>query len=65
MKAAVVFALEHAGWPALLVDTGGVILRANHSAVKVFGPVVEGEKPLLEIALPRRRASPGPLGLSL
>ena len=47
MKAEVVFALEHAGWPALLVDTGGVILRANQSAVKVFGPVVQGERPLL------------------
>lgn len=47
MKAEVVFALEHAGWPALLVDTGGVILRANQGAVKIFGPVVEGEKPLL------------------
>ncbi len=47
MKAEVVFALEHAGWPALLVDAGGVILRANPSAVKTFGPVVEGEKPLL------------------
>jgi signal transduction histidine kinase len=47
MKVEVAFALENAGWPALLVDTSGVILRANHSAVKVFGPVVEGERPLL------------------
>lgn len=47
MKSDVVFALENAGWPALLVDTGGVILRANQSAVKAFGSVVEGEKPLL------------------
>ncbi|MFO1488153.1 MAG: ATP-binding protein [Verrucomicrobiota bacterium] len=47
MKSEVVFALDHAGWPALLVDSGGVILRANPSAIKVFGSVVEGEKPLL------------------
>lgn len=47
MKSEVVFALENAGWPALLVDAGGVILRANQSAVKTFGSVVEGEKPLL------------------
>ncbi len=47
MKPEVVFALEHAGWPALLVDAGGAILRANQSAVKIFGPVVEGGTPLL------------------
>ena len=47
MKPDVVFALENAGWPALLVDVGGVILRANQSAIKVFGSVVEREKPLL------------------
>ena len=47
MKPDVVFALENAGWPALLVDAGSVILRANQSAIKVFGSVVEREKPLL------------------
>ena len=47
MKPEVVFALENAGWPALLVDAGGVILRANQSAIKVFGSVVERERPLL------------------
>src|SRR5882724_4626976 len=47
MKSDVVFALENAGWPALLVDAGGVILRANQNAIKAFGSVVEREKPLL------------------
>jgi signal transduction histidine kinase len=35
------------GWPALLLDGSGVILRANPAAVKTFGPVLEGEAPLL------------------
>jgi PAS domain-containing protein len=39
--------LENAGWPALLVDESGTILRANPAAVKTFGPVLEGEAPLL------------------
>jgi two-component system cell cycle sensor histidine kinase/response regulator CckA len=47
MKADVVFTLENAGWPALLVDGTGVILRANQAAVRILGPVVEGEAPLL------------------
>jgi len=47
MKHDLGFVLENAGWPALLVDAGGVILRANRSAIKAFGSVVEGEKPLL------------------
>ncbi len=47
MKPDVVFAMENAGWPALLVEAGGTILRANQAAVKVFGQVLEGEAPLL------------------
>lgn len=46
-----VFALENAGWPALLVDGGGVILRANQAAIKMFGSVLEGEAPLLGAVL--------------
>ena len=47
MKSDVIFVLENAGWPALLLDGSGTILRANPAAVKAFGPVLEGEAPLL------------------
>jgi signal transduction histidine kinase len=47
MKPDVVFILENAGWPALLLDGSGTILRANPAAVKTFGSVLEGEAPLL------------------
>jgi two-component system cell cycle sensor histidine kinase/response regulator CckA len=47
MKSDVVFILENAGWPALLLDGSGTILRANPAAVKMFGPVLEGEAPSL------------------
>jgi signal transduction histidine kinase len=47
MKPDFVFALENAGWPGLLLDGTGTILRATPGAAKVFGPVVEGEAPRL------------------
>ncbi len=47
MKPEVVFALEQAGWPALLVDSASVICRANPAAVKTFGPTLEGASPNL------------------
>ena len=47
MKSDVVFALENAGWPALLLDGTGTILRAAPAAAKTFGPVLEGEAPRL------------------
>lgn len=47
MKADLVFALENAGWPALLVDGAGTVLRANVSAVKLFGAALEGTSPHL------------------
>jgi two-component system, cell cycle sensor histidine kinase and response regulator CckA len=37
MKSDVAFALENAGWPALLVDGAGTICRANAAAISVFG----------------------------
>lgn len=42
MKCEVVFGLENAGWPALLVDGGGTICRANAMAARLFGAGVEG-----------------------
>ncbi|HVY68342.1 MAG TPA: hypothetical protein VHH73_00335, partial [Verrucomicrobiae bacterium] len=47
MKLELSFGLDQAAWPALLVDRSGVIRRANQFAVTAFGPVVQGEAPLL------------------
>jgi signal transduction histidine kinase len=47
MKLDEVFVLENAGWPALLVNDAGTIVRANQAAVKLFGPALEGGAPLL------------------
>ena len=46
MKAEVALGLENAGWPVLLVNSSGAILRANPAAVQVFGSTLEGEMPL-------------------
>jgi two-component system cell cycle sensor histidine kinase/response regulator CckA len=47
MKSDVSFALENAGWPALLVDAAGAICRANPAATSLFGSVLAGESPRL------------------
>lgn len=47
MKPEIVFGLEGAAWPALLVNASGSILRANSAAIAVFGPVLSGEAPPL------------------
>jgi signal transduction histidine kinase/CheY-like chemotaxis protein len=47
MKPEIVFGLEGAAWPALLVNASGSILRANSAAVTVFGPVLSVEAPPL------------------
>lgn len=49
MKAEVALGLENAGWPVLLVNSSGAILRANPSAVEAFGTTLEGEMPLSAI----------------
>jgi signal transduction histidine kinase len=49
MKADEVFALENAGWPALLVNNAGTIQRANQAAVKQFGPALAGGTSLSSI----------------
>ena len=43
MKPEVVFALENAAWPALLVNAGGAVLLANVAAKLVFGPALDGQ----------------------
>lgn len=40
MKAETVFALEHAGWPALLVDAAGHIRAVSLGAKNTFGQIV-------------------------
>ncbi|HLZ54109.1 MAG TPA: ATP-binding protein [Verrucomicrobiae bacterium] len=52
MKPEIVFGLESAAWPALLVDGNGVIMRANSSAAAAFGAVLTGEGPLLSAIWP-------------
>jgi signal transduction histidine kinase/CheY-like chemotaxis protein len=41
MKPDVVFGLENAAWPALLVNASGVILTCNATGRTLFGPAVE------------------------
>ena len=53
MKPEVIFGLESSGWPALLVDGNGVIMRANTAASTAFGAVLSGETPLLSAIWPR------------
>jgi nitrogen-specific signal transduction histidine kinase len=47
LKPEVVFGLESAAWPALLVSAGGAVLRANATALSVFGGALAGEAPQL------------------
>ena len=42
MKPEVVFGLENAGWPALLVNAGGAVLLANTAAKTFFGAALQG-----------------------
>ena len=43
----IVFGLESAAWPALLVDARGMIVRANASALSAFGAVLNSASPPL------------------
>jgi two-component system cell cycle sensor histidine kinase/response regulator CckA len=47
MKSDVAFALENAGWPALLVDGAGTICGASPAAKSLFGAALDGESPRL------------------
>jgi two-component system cell cycle sensor histidine kinase/response regulator CckA len=42
MKPEVVFALDNAAWPALLVNAGGTVLICNAAAKSLFGKVMNG-----------------------
>ena len=52
MKPEVVFGLEGAAWPALLLDTNCVILRANSAAMNVFGAGLSAATPHLSAIWP-------------
>ncbi|HON09020.1 MAG TPA: hypothetical protein PLW02_13065, partial [Verrucomicrobiota bacterium] len=41
MKSDLIFGLENASWPALLVDSQGIIKRASSSAITIFGKGLE------------------------
>jgi signal transduction histidine kinase len=59
MKPEVVFGLEGAAWPALLLNANCVVLRANTAATKMFGEALAGEMPqLLAIWSPENRGMP-------
>jgi two-component system, cell cycle sensor histidine kinase and response regulator CckA len=47
MKSDVGFALENAGWPALLVDGAGAICGASPAAKSLFGAALESDSPRL------------------
>src|SRR5579872_3180419 len=42
MKPEVVFGLEDAAWPALLVDASGKVLMRNAAAGSLFGTMLDG-----------------------
>ena len=43
MKPEVVFGLENAAWPAVLVNAGGSVFVTNATAKNVFGPALSGD----------------------
>jgi len=47
MKPEVVFGLESAAWPALLLNANSVVLRTNTAAAAAFGSALAGEAPPL------------------
>ena len=56
MKSEVVFALEEAEWPALVVDGSGVICHANRLALGLFGPALaSGSASLMAIWSPENK----------
>jgi two-component system cell cycle sensor histidine kinase/response regulator CckA len=59
MKPEIVFGLEGAAWPSLLLNANCVVLRANTAATSVFGEALAGEMPqLLAIWSPENGGMP-------
>ena len=49
MNPEIVFGLENASWPAVLVAMQGSILRANQPALAIFGETLSGDTPPLSL----------------
>src|SRR6516225_6325869 len=47
MKSDLVFPLESAAWPALLLDGSGTVCRANRAAQTLFKPALDAAQPAL------------------
>jgi hypothetical protein len=59
MKPEIVFGLEGAAWPALLLNANCVVLRSNTAATDMFGEALAGEMPqLLAIWSPENGGMP-------
>lgn len=59
MKPDVVFGLENAAWPALLVNAGGDVLMTNAAAKNLFGTALNGSPaPLAAVWAPENSGSP-------
>jgi len=52
MKPEVVFGLDGATWPALLISAGGAVLMRNAAAQTVFGSLLGGDTPQLDAVWP-------------
>lgn len=57
MKFDVLDLLEHAGWPAFMVDGGGTIRHANQAAVNLFGAKLESDATSLGALWPEHSES--------
>ena len=49
MKPEIIFGLESAAWPTMLVSTSGIVLRANASATTMFSAALVGDEPSLSL----------------
>ncbi len=58
MKFEAAFALEHAAWPALVVDAAGAICRVNQAARGLFGAALAGDSPRLAAVWAPENSSP-------
>ncbi len=52
------FILENAGWPALVIEGGGVVRRANQAALQLFGPVLDSDSTSLASILSEHNNNP-------
>jgi signal transduction histidine kinase len=65
MKPEVIFGLEGAAWPALLVNAGGAVLMFNDAAKKLFGAALDGNPAQLAAVWSPANGAPAAEFLSL